>query len=106
MANRFYNATVYIFESFTGTDSIDNSDGNNLKHGDLAYVYINGIYYHFVLNDYSKMEGSPPSEDIPQVIEPKNADQKRWEMFNPRFRVSTEAPSDSDGVDGDIWFVI
>jgi len=75
--------TVYIKTALTGgtLDALDGIDGANLLDGDVAYVYVNGIKYEYVLDD-----DSGAAEDSPNVIAPDtNAGDKRWILQGATF---------------------
>jgi len=79
--------TVYIKTALTGgtLDALDGIDGANLLDGDVAYVYVNGIKYEYVLDD-----DSGAAEDVPNVIVPDtNAGDKRWILQGATFESVT-----------------
>jgi len=79
--------TVYIKTALTGgtLDALDGIDGANLLDGDVAYVYVNGIKYEYVLDD-----DSGAAEDSPNVIAPDtNAGDKRWILQGATFESVT-----------------
>jgi len=78
---------VYIKTSLVGggLDALDGIDGANLVDGHVAYVYMSGIKYEYILD-----ADSGASEDVPNVIAPDtNAGDKRWILQGATFESVT-----------------
>jgi len=78
---------VYIKTALTGggLDALDGIDGANLVDGHVAYVYMNGIKYEYILD-----ADSGAAEDSPNVIAPDtNAGDKRWILQGATFESVT-----------------
>ena len=68
--------TVYVKTAHTGggANALDGIDGNSLVDGDLAFCFVSGVLYHYVLDD-----DSAETENSPEIIAPDaNAGDKRW----------------------------